>query len=211
MQRVMMSQNASVIAQVCAGLKSGLDHEAAELLGNRYPFVASKRAKRSYGELDATRVFIRDGFVDRYSGERVVFPAVLRVLSIRFPDQFPLHPNWKTEVTHPAYWQMSATIDHLVPLARDGRDDASNWVTTSMLKNSAKSNWTVEELGWKVRDPGSFEEWDGMIQWFVEYTAAYPETYSNPSVKRWRKAAVTALADTETQYRITRPGSTDAI
>jgi hypothetical protein len=29
---------------------------------------------------------------------------------------FPYHPNWKMEVTHPAYWELTATVEHVVPV-----------------------------------------------------------------------------------------------
>jgi hypothetical protein len=33
-------------------------------------------------------VFARDGFVDRYSGERLVFPGTLRLLAKLLPNEF---------------------------------------------------------------------------------------------------------------------------
>jgi HNH endonuclease len=55
----------------------------------------------------------------------------------------------------PAFWEVGATIDHVVPVTRGGADDESNWVTTSMARNSAKMNWTLEELGWTLHPPGN--------------------------------------------------------
>lgn len=80
--------------------------------------------------------FVRDGFIDRYSGRHLVFPGTLRVLSTLFPEDFPFHPNWKTQFTHPAFWELFPTIDHIVPVARGGLDVPENWVTTSQLRNS---------------------------------------------------------------------------
>ena len=95
-----------------------------------------------------TRVFARDGFVDRYSGDKLVFPGtLLRLLSALMPDEFPAHPNWKMSASHVMYWELCPTIDHLVPVARGGADNESNYVTISMLRNSAKAHWTLEELG----------------------------------------------------------------
>jgi hypothetical protein len=45
--------------------------------------------------------------------------------------------------THIIYWALFPTIDHVVPVAREGPDEDKNWVTTSMLRNAAKSNWTL--------------------------------------------------------------------
>src|SRR5437762_6078187 len=148
-----LADKSRVLAGVCEALRSGNPIEASGLLRNGYPFVSVPPARREYGPLDATRVFVRDGFIDRYSGTRLVFPPVLRVISLILPEQFPYHPNWKTDRTHAAFWELGATIDHVVPITRGGVDDESNWVTTSMVKNSAKSNSTLEETGWKLHPP----------------------------------------------------------
>jgi len=132
---------------------------------------------------------MRDGFQDRYTGERLIFPPVLRLLSAELPEAFPFHPNWKTDVTHPAYWELGATVDHLVPVSRGGRDDESNWVTTSMARNSAKGNWTLEELGWALQPPGDFLAWDGLINWFLQRTEENPRVLASPSMRHWHRAA----------------------
>lgn len=55
---------------------------------------------------------------------------MLRVLSALYPTEFPFHLNWKTSVTHPAYWTISASIEHVVA-GTSGGDwlDESNLVT----------------------------------------------------------------------------------
>lgn len=189
-----MVEKSTVIDAVCRALSDGADEAAASLLRRDYPFAPESITKRRYGAIDATRIFVRDGFLDRYTGERLVFPPVLRVISSALPAEFPFHPNWKTDVTHPAYWEIGATIDHLVPVSRGGADDASNWVTTSMARNSAKMNWTLDELGWSLRPAGDFREWDGLIRWFLEYTSTHREIIGNASVRQWRRAAELAIA-----------------
>lgn len=131
----------------------------------------------------------RDGFIDRYSGERLVFPGTLRLLSQLMPEHFPAHKNWKRAESHIAFWELFPTIDHVVPVARGGADEEANWVSTSMLRNSAKAQWTLDELGWELHEPGSLDEWDGLTGWLLEYTAAHPEVVSSGYLKRWRKAA----------------------
>jgi hypothetical protein len=132
-----------------------------------------------------TAVFLRDGFVDRYSGERLVFPPVLRVISLELPEVFPIHRNWKMSETHPAYWDLSPTIDHVVPVALGGVDDESNWVTTSMRRNAAKGSFTVEQMDWTLCSPGSLVEWDGMSRWLLEYLQHHPERGADVYVARW--------------------------
>jgi hypothetical protein len=179
----------SVIAAVCRALADGAIDRAAAIVQGDYPFNPEPITRRRFRQVDYTRVFVRDGFVDRYSGARLVFPPVLRVLSFALPCQFPYHPNWKADKTHPAYWQMSATIDHVIPVTRGGLDEPSNWVTTSMVRNSAKMNWTLEELGWQLHPPGAIETWDGMLRWFLDYTDKYPRAVLDNSMRQWRRAA----------------------
>ena len=187
-------EKSEVLTAVCAALARGAATDAASLLRRDYPFAPESVTERRYGPLESTRVFVRDGFLDRYTGERLIFPPVLRVLSVVLPTEFPFHPNWKTDVTHPAYWEVGATIDHLVPVTRGGADDESNWVTTSMARNSAKMNWRVEELGWRIIPPGDFREWDGLVHWFLAYTTANPSVLATASIKSWLRAARLVVA-----------------
>ena len=59
-----------------------------------------------------------------------------------------------------------------------------------MARNSAKMNWTLAELGWTLQPQGDFRNWDGLMQWFLDYTAAHPTSLSNPSVRQWHRAAL---------------------
>jgi hypothetical protein len=41
------------------------------------------------------------------------------------------------------YWELFPTLDHVVQVARGGQDEDKDWIKTSMVLNSAKSNWTI--------------------------------------------------------------------
>lgn len=179
-----------VIARACSLLEKEERSEAAAIIARDYPFTAGQTVERKYGDEEALRLFVRDGFVDRYSGNRLVFPGVLRILALRLPVEFPYHPNWKMSATHLAFWELSPTVDHVVPVARGGADVESNWITTSMLRNSAKANWTLEELGWSLLPPGDVRVWDGLLNWFVNYVARNPELLTNPRIAAWNRAAL---------------------
>jgi len=153
----------TIIAEICRTVEQ--DREAAgSLLRRSYPFIKGGRFKRAYSPSQCTRIFIRDGFIDCYSGQRLIFPGTLRLLSLCLPEEFPFHSNWKMDRTHPAFWELFPTIDHIVPIARGGEDAETNWVTTSQLQNSAKANWTLKELRWTLVPAGSVEEWDGLTR-----------------------------------------------
>jgi 5-methylcytosine-specific restriction endonuclease McrA len=189
-------QKAEVIAAAYSGLSTAGSKAASAILDVDYPFAPEVVSKRRFRPLDYTRVFIRDGFMDRYIGERLVFPPVLRMLSYALPERFPFQPNWKTQVTHPAYWEVGATIDHLIPVTRGGVDEPSNWVTTSMARNSAKMNWMLSELGWELRPPGDFQEWDGLLGWCLQYASSHPDALDN-GLRQWLRAGSTALTEIE--------------
>lgn len=188
-----MTDKISVLAKVCLAISDGELDDASSSLKREYPFAPEPVTKRQYGAMESTRIFVRDGFRDRYTGDRLVFPAVLRALSAVLPQEFPFHPNWKTDLTHPAYWEVGASIDHLVPVSRGGRDDPTNWVTTSMARNFAKMNWTLEELGWKLLPPGDILEWDGLLSWFLRFAESRPDLFTSGSLRQWHRAAQAAV------------------
>jgi Restriction endonuclease len=177
------------VASTCSFLDDDNLTGAADLLRREYPFTPAETVERKHGDGEALKVFLRDGFIDRYSGTHLVFPGVLRILSLRLPAEFPYHPNWKMTETHLAFWELSPTVDHVVPIARGGIDAESNWVTTSMLRNSAKANWMLDELGWKLLPPGDLSVWDGLLQWFLRHVGAHPDLLQNAGIAAWHRAA----------------------
>lgn len=188
-----MEEKSGVLAEVCAALTSNQLAAATKILRERYPFIPVASGGRSYTFRQMLAVFTRDGFIDRYSGVRLILPAVLRLISIRLPEQFPFHNNWKMDACHIGYWELCPTIDHVVPVARGGVDDQSNWITTSMVKNAAKANFTLDELGWALHPAGNPKEWDGLTGWFVEQAKADPSILSDGYFQRWFAAATSAI------------------
>ncbi len=178
---------------VCSALTDGSPSLAAEIVDRECPFSPVKASQRTYGPLDLTTLFVRDGFIDRYSNERLVFPPALRLISAEIPEAFPYHLHWKTDATHSAFWEMGATLDHVVPVALGGVDDESNWVTTSMARNSAKMSFTLDQLGWKLHPRGSFEAWDGLLRWFVDYGRRRPTLLEGNPLNGWHRAAESIL------------------
>ncbi|QHE73883.1 HNH endonuclease [Rhodococcus sp. WAY2] len=188
-------EKAEILVRVCAALEEDEAGRAKVILGGEYPFVATLKATRKYTERQCLRVFYRDGFLDRYSGTKLVHPGALRTLSKIIPDEFPAHPNWSMSQTHFAYWELFPTIDHVVPVTRGGADEEANWVTTSMLRNSAKAHWTLDELGWPLVTAGSSTAWDGLTGWFVRYTDHHPQLAADPYLGKWLRATKAVQAE----------------
>ena len=132
-----------------------------------YPFVPIKNSGRHYSVKQMITQFFADGFVDRYSGKRLVNPGLLRILSLKLPEAFPYQSHWKTDACHIAYWDYQPTVDHIVPVSLGGADTPDNWATTSMMNNSAKGNFSLEQLGWTLKKKGDINQWDGLSKEFV--------------------------------------------
>jgi 5-methylcytosine-specific restriction endonuclease McrA len=185
-----MNMEYQIISQVCKALTEEKIEVANSIIEMVYPHRPLMSYRRNYSEYQSTKIFIRDGFIDRYSGKRMIFPPILRLLSNLMPEKFPFQKNWKMTECHIAYWQLFPTIDHIVPVARGGKDNDENWVTTSMLRNSAKSNWLIEELDWNLYPPGKLKEWDGLIHWFLEYVKNHPDSLNIKYIYKWYKALI---------------------
>ena len=189
-------QKADVLVRACAALSAGDTDTAKAIIDTDYPLVIGTEAQRRYTLTETLRTFYRDGFLDRYSGTRLIHPGALRTLSMLLPKEFPAHPNGKMTETHFALWELFPTIDHVDPVARGGADDASNWVTTSMLRNSAKAHWTLRELGWSLHPPGDARHWDGLSSWFTEYLTDRPDLASSSGyLRRWLRATRAVQAE----------------
>ncbi|WP_407727525.1 HNH endonuclease (plasmid) [Rhodococcoides fascians] len=189
-------QKADVLARACAVLTVGDADAAKAIIDSDYPHVVGTAAQRRYTLPEMLRTFYRDGFLDRYSGDRLIHPGALRLLSVVLPNEFPAHPNWKMTETHFAFWELFPTIDHLDPVARGGADEASNWFTTSMLRNSAKAHWRLPELGWTLHPPGDVKHWDGLSGWFTDYLTDRPDlAASSAYLGRWLRATRAVQAE----------------
>lgn len=189
-----------LIQNICGLLVESKRQECNYLAMKNYPFIDSPINKRQYSRYQMCKVFLRDGFIDRYSGDKLIFPGLIKILTIEFPDVFKYHRNWKMSDTHMIYWELFPTIDHLVPITRGGQDEEYNWVTTSMIRNSAKANWTIEEIGWTLYDKGQLDIWDGLVNYFIELTNKNPDYENDKYIKNWKKGLLKAMNESKKLY-----------
>lgn len=172
-------------------------NEAAQIVREGLAFVPVAKELRKYNLEQQMEQFFRDGFIDRYFGTRLVNPGMLRVLSETLPNEFPFHPNWKTNECHDAYWELQPTIDHVIPIAQGGADDSSNWATTSMRGNQAKSRFKLDQLHWTLYPEGAIEDWDGLSSLFLKIVEKDPSLLRNRAIRDWQRATA-AIAHNRT-------------
>lgn len=187
-------QKVSALEAVCKALSGGQTEKAREIITARYPFTPIRPRRRTYTTRKMLRVFVRDGFIDCYSGRRLVCPPALRLIHTRLKNYFPYDPHWPLDRCHFAFWELYPTIDHITPVSRGGNNDEANLVTTSMIYNNAKAHWTLEELGWPLPGGGHMSDWDGLLHWFVSQTDAVPSLLDCDYFHEWDAAAREVLA-----------------
>lgn len=181
----MKTEKSIIIANIVELLLSNDENSAKSILNSEYPHKPCDVKKRTYSTAQKMEQFINDGFVDRYTGQKLLNPGILKVLSAYFPDEFPFHPHWKMTETHIAYWELIPTIDHVYPIAKGGHDNKSNWVTTSMKNNSIKSNYTIDEIQWSLYPQGNIKDWDGLSQSFMKLVDNDKELLKDNYIKSW--------------------------
>lgn len=168
---------------------------AEKAIAENYPFTPIKSEGRNYTTKQMMEQFFRDGFVDRYSGKRLVNPGLLRIISEMLPEAFPYQAHWKTDQCHMAYWDFQPTVDHIHPVSLGGKDAPENWATTSMVNNSAKSNFTLEQLGWTLKDKGNIQDWDGLSKMFVDIVEQNKSLLNIGRIKDYYKATKEIMED----------------
>lgn len=186
-----------LLVRVCALLSEGRMDEAALLIREKWPLGPKEKVKElrlvnqyhhypkekwesgQPSPSTSTSVFVRDRFVDGYSGERLVFPGAMLLVSHLLSEVFPYRVNWPPYTCHQIYYKLFATIDHIYPKSRGG-GAGSNFLTVSMDMNTMKGSHTPEEVGLKIIPIESREGWDGLLHWFVDYMDAHPYTENIP-------------------------------
>lgn len=179
----------SVISDIAAMLLENNKTAAKTIIDQEYPHTYYEIEKRTYTIAQKMNQFINDGFIDRYTGKKLLNPGMLKIISYYFPNEFPYHPHWKMTETHIAYWDLIPTIDHIYPIVKGGEDDEKNWVTTSMKNNSIKSNYTIDEIHWKLYPKGDISEWDGLTRMFVQLVENDKALLKDSYIKSWYKVS----------------------
>lgn len=174
-----------ILENIATLLLDRKSEEARSLIQHEYPHKHIVLEKRSYTLKEKMEQFLRDGFIDRYTGERLVNPGMLKVITNYFPEEFPYDSHWKMTKTHIAYWDLIPTLDHIFPIAQGGADHPSNWATTSMKNNSIKSNYSIEEIRWKLYPSGALEDWDGLTDLFIRLVDENGALLKDSYIKSW--------------------------
>ena len=198
-----------VMADSIARLYVGDDAGARAILNAGYPFDPNARSPRlpkprnlpklpksessNPRQSSSKRILhiaVRDGFIDLYTGNRLLYPAVMKTMNLLLPKEFPAHSNYKMGETHIAWWELFPTLDHLTPVTCDGVDTDENIVLCAMTTNMDKGNRTLKELDWTLHARGDMNQWDGLLKVATALIAKRSELLDDAYIKRWHNAAL---------------------
>lgn len=134
-------------------------------------------------------VYAADSYQCRYCGEKTILTPVMRLLARLYPEQFPYHPNWKADSTHPAFVSRSATLDHIVPIA-DGGDPIGreNLVTACWGCNRRKGDLRLGEIGWSLAEPTD-RTWMGLTELYFPLWLAGGQPDLGEDERWWLQAS----------------------
>jgi hypothetical protein len=186
---------AQVIARACEAISSGDVAAAASIIASDYPHTLLKheRRRKTIPAAVMIRVFLRDRFVDRYTGQQLIFGPALHLLSQILPDTFPAAQNWKMSGTHRGFYELFATVDHVLAQIHGGTAEPENLVTTSMTNNMKKRDAPIDGQRWVLRPPEPDRQWDGLVGWFLDRGDADPPLLSTPYLRAWHIVAKAVL------------------
>ena len=144
------------------------------------------------------RVFRRDHWLCRWCERPVIFAPAMRLIDLWVRDQgcsLPLayhDPKWRRDQA-PLLDHLGAVIDHVEALARGGRHDEANFVTSCNKCNTRKNSAEVTEF--ETRSPlipvkgryGEPTHWDGFTTLFLLLADQRPADLT-ASERGWVKA-----------------------
>ena len=181
-------KNIDAINEACLALINGDLEKGRKIIAEEYPHKKPIDKRKSFTMKEKIEIFMRDGFIDRYTGDRLIFPGVLYVLHCVLPDVVPYQDNWKTDACHQAWWELYPSVDHIIPLAVGGTNKKENLVCTTYKRNQAKLAARPEEIGWTLHPAGKLEDWDGKIYWFMDYVTNHSKLLDDKHIRDWYEA-----------------------
>lgn len=183
------NSRANVLVHACLALEAGSVDAAKKIIETDFPFSRYIKDEKQLPEAEQMKIFMRDGFVDRFTGKRVFMPAVLVVLGKTMPDVFPYKDtHWDRDQTHQAHEMFTAAVKKIIPSASAKYE--RNLVTVSYLTKLSRGNATIEDLGQRLLTLEEIENlrWDGMTDWFVRYVDEHRDLLANTMINKWYTA-----------------------
>ena len=114
-------------------------------------------------------IFCRDNWHCRYCNDAVIFTPLLKILDNISPNRGYYHPNGKSDKMLSLFANKFASVDHIVPVTKGGKNEVDNFVTSCWECNLKFGNKTHKEGKPKPQNKNSnVTNWDG-------FSSLYPK------------------------------------
>lgn len=145
-------------------------------------------ARRSVSVRQIAAIYARDFYHCRYCGNAVILTPVMRLFARQYPEVLPYHRNWKAGMTHPAFMALSATLDHVDPIAFGGAlSDPKNLVCACWTCNAKKSDLSLAAIRWELQ-PQQPTDWDGLSGAYRTLWEIAGTPVLGPNEREWMSA-----------------------
>ena len=125
------------------------------------------------------RVFCRDNWHCRYCEDAVIFSPMLKVFDLISPKHGYYHPHGKFDKMLEYFANKFASVDHIQPVTKGGKNELSNYVTSCWECNLKFGNKTHKEGKVKPKKKhNNPTNWDG-------FSSLYPKLINKPD--SWSK------------------------
>ena len=125
---------------------------------------AERDPRRMPSQTEQREIFLRDGWRCRFCGIKVINRRARSVLV----HLFSIESCWtsKERQRHAALYALAASLDHVLPHGRGGKNELPNFVTACYCCQFGRGEWLLDEVG--VQDPLLREpvrdSWDGLTR-----------------------------------------------
>ena len=90
-----MKEKAELIKDISFCLMNNDKMATLEIINIYYKFSNKDIKVRKRSEYEKLEKYLNDGFIDSYTGEKLIFSGMLNIISNYFPKEFPYHSHWK--------------------------------------------------------------------------------------------------------------------
>ena len=119
---------------------------------------------------DRLKVWIRDHWICQYCGEPVFFGPALKELDKISHGHGYFHPNGSEKHMLSLFHRRWASVDHVQPKSKGGKDSMDNYVTACMQCNQEireKSSDQGKATYGKINKNAIEVNWDGLYSFYL--------------------------------------------
>ena len=132
--------------------------------------MAENTKRTSIPKADQLHVFNRDNWTCKYCGDPVFFAPTLKLLEDKSPGHGYHHEHGKTGEMLELFRTKFASVDHINPVTKGGKNSFDNYVTACWECNLTLKDTAVEDKPShdKINQDNIDTNWDGLVSLYLK-------------------------------------------